>query len=92
MTSVSFSFGRVKKKNKRKVNVFNKKTEHKAQFFFWYRWWDLNPHGFPLAPEASASAIPPHLHINRTNCLSVRFFLFYLKLSLSLRYLSKISL
>ena len=26
----------------------------------WYRWWDSNPHGFPLDFESSASTIPPH--------------------------------
>ena len=31
-----------KTKNKRKMLFFNKKTEHKAQFFVWLGWQDLN--------------------------------------------------
>ena len=45
--------------------IVNKKRKSKDFIFLftWCRWQDLNLHGFPLAPEASASAIPPHLHM-----------------------------
>ena len=46
---------------------FAVKTEKSGRFlyrFFWCRWRDSNPHGFPPDFESGVSAIPPHRHIS----------------------------
>ena len=32
--------------------LYNFKRVRKRTLFFWYRWWDSNPHGFPLDFES----------------------------------------
>ena len=36
--------------------LFKIKKQEQNTLVFWYRWWDLNPHGFPHDFESCASA------------------------------------